>query len=65
MQQLLNLWNTLDARRRMIVILASVAMFAAVLGLARMASAPAMSLLYSGLESGAAGEVVAALAAAL
>ncbi|MEL6647305.1 MAG: flagellar basal-body MS-ring/collar protein FliF [Pseudomonadota bacterium] len=61
MQQLLNLWNTLDARRRMIVILASVAMFAAVLGLARMASAPSMSLLYSGLESGAAGEVVAAL----
>ena len=61
MQQLLNLWNTLDARRRMIVILASVAMFAAVRGLARMASAPAMSLLYSGLESGAAGEVVAAL----
>ncbi|MEM7596259.1 MAG: flagellar basal-body MS-ring/collar protein FliF [Pseudomonadota bacterium] len=61
MQQLLNLWNALDTRRRMIVILASVAMFAAVLGLARMASAPSMSLLYSGLESGAAGEVVTAL----
>ena len=61
LQQLLNLWNALDTRRRMIVILASVAMFAAVLGLARMASAPSMSLLYSGLESGAAGEVVTAL----
>ena len=61
MQQLLNLWNALDARRRIIVILASVAMFAAVLSIARMASTPSMSLLYSGLESGAAGEVVAAL----
>ena len=61
LQQLLNLWNALDARRRIIVVLASVAMFAAVLGLARMASAPSMSLLYSGLESGAAGDVVAAL----
>ncbi|MEO0751019.1 MAG: flagellar basal-body MS-ring/collar protein FliF [Pseudomonadota bacterium] len=61
MQQLINLWNALDARRRIIVVLASVAMFAAVFGLARVASAPSMSLLYSGLESGAAGEVVTAL----
>lgn len=61
LQQLLNLWNALDARRRIIVIAASVGMFAAVLGLARMASAPSMALLYSGLESGAAGDVVAAL----
>ena len=61
MQQLLNLWNALDARRRIIIILASAAMFAAVLSIARMASTPSMSLLYSGLESGAAGDVVAAL----
>ncbi len=61
MQQIINLWNALDARRRIIVILASAAMFAAVLGLARIVAAPSMSLLYSGLESGAAGEVVAAL----
>ncbi len=59
--QLLNLWNALDARRRIIVVLASLAMFAAVLGLARMTSQPSMSLLYSGLESSAAGDVVAAL----
>ncbi|MEM6566517.1 MAG: flagellar basal-body MS-ring/collar protein FliF [Pseudomonadota bacterium] len=61
MQQLLNLWNALDARRRIIVIVASIAIFATVLSIARMASTPSMSLLYSGLESGAAGEVVAAL----
>ncbi|MEO0371176.1 MAG: flagellar basal-body MS-ring/collar protein FliF [Pseudomonadota bacterium] len=61
--QLLNLWNALDVRRRIIVILASLAMFAAVLGLARITSQPSMSLLYSGLESSAAGDVVAALEA--
>lgn len=36
-------------------------MFAAVLGLARMASQPSLSLLYSGLENGQAGEIVRAL----
>ena len=36
-------------------------MFAAVLGLSRMASQPTMSLLYAGLDPAAAGEVVAAL----
>jgi flagellar M-ring protein FliF len=60
-QQVVSLWNKLDARKRVIVGLASAIMFASVLGLARMASTPSMSLLYSGLESGAAGEVVAAL----
>lgn len=61
MQQLINVWTGLDARRRVIVALATVAMFAAVLSLARMASAPSLSLLYAGLESGPAGEVVSAL----
>ena len=61
MQQLATLWNALDTRRRTIVVLATMAMFAAVLLLARMASAPSMALLYSGLENGAAGDVVAAL----
>ena len=58
---MINVWTALDARRRVIVILATVAMFAAVLSLARMASAPSMTLLYAGLESGSAGEVVSAL----
>lgn len=51
----------MEPRRRIIMILATVAMFAAVLGLARMASQPSMSLLYSGLENGQAGEIVRAL----
>lgn len=63
MQQLGTLWRSLNAQRRMIVIVATVAMFAAVLSLARMASQPSMTLLYAGLESGPAGEVVTALEA--
>lgn len=61
MQQLINVWTSLDARRRVVVTIATVAMFAAVLTLARMASAPSLSLLYAGLESGPAGDVVSAL----
>ena len=48
-------------RRRVTAILAAMAMFAAVLGLANLASKPSLSLLYSGLESGQAGEIVRAL----
>ncbi len=61
MQQILNSWNALETRRKVIVILATVAMVAAVAGLARMAAKPSLTLLYSGLENGAAGEVVRAL----
>ena len=61
MQQIQNVWLSLDARRRVIVVLATVAVFAAILGMSRMAARPSLSLLYSGLESGAAGEVVQAL----
>ncbi|PTE22941.1 flagellar M-ring protein FliF [Cereibacter changlensis JA139] len=61
MQNLLSLWNAMDARRRVIVLGATLAMFLAVLGLSRMASAPSMALLYAGLDSAAAGEVVTAL----
>lgn len=61
MQQIVTLWDSLDMRRRVIVGVATLAMFLAVLALARMASAPNMSLLYAGLDAGAAGEVVDAL----
>lgn len=61
MQQIVTLWHSLDMRRRVIVGVATLAMFWAVLALARMASEPQLSLLYAGLEGGAAGEVVAAL----
>ncbi|GFE49576.1 flagellar M-ring protein [Roseobacter cerasinus] len=61
MQQLLNAWTGLDLRRQIIVIVATVAMFVGILAMSRMASAPSMTLLYAGLENGAAGEVVRAL----
>ncbi len=61
MQNLLSLWSAMDARRRLVVVGATVAMFAAILAMSRMAGAPSMSLLYAGLDSSAAGEVVAAL----
>jgi len=61
LQQLLSVWSALEPRRRVIVVLATLAMFAAVLTLSRMAASPGMSLLYAGLESSAAGEVVAKL----
>ena len=61
MQQFLALWTAFDGRRRAIVIGATVAVFAVVIALARMASQPGMALLYAGLESAAAGEVIQAL----
>jgi flagellar M-ring protein FliF len=61
LQQIITNWATLDARRRITVIAATLAMFAAVLTLSRMASSPSLTLLYSGLESSAAGDVVTAL----
>lgn len=61
MQQILNIWTGLESRKKLIAILATAAMFAAILTLARMAATPSLTLLYSGLENGAAGEVVRAM----
>ncbi|MGH1453208.1 MAG: flagellar basal-body MS-ring/collar protein FliF [Paracoccaceae bacterium] len=61
MQQILNVWNTLEPRKRILVVLATIAMFATVLTMSRMASQPSLTLLYAGLESSAAGDVVSAL----
>lgn len=61
MQQLLNVWMGLELRRKIIVVTATVAMFLAVLTMSRMATAPTMTLLYAGLESGAAGDIVRSL----
>jgi flagellar M-ring protein FliF len=61
LQNVIAIWTSLDLRRRVIVVGATVAMFAAVLALSRMAGQPEMGLLYAGLEPAAAGEVVAAL----
>ncbi|PVA09660.1 flagellar M-ring protein FliF [Pelagivirga sediminicola] len=61
MQNIATLWTTLDPRKRIVIALAVIAMFAAVIGLTRMAATPSLTLLYAGLESGPAGEVVRAL----
>jgi flagellar M-ring protein FliF len=61
LQNLMALWSAMTLRRRMILVGATVAMFLAVLGLARFSSTPGMSLLYAGLDAKAAGEVIAAL----
>ena len=61
MDNLKSAWTTLDTRRRVIAIVASIAVFGAVLLLARGTSKSELVLLYSGLEPQAAGEVIAAL----
>lgn len=54
-------WGGLDLRRRLILVAATVGVFLAILGLARVANTPSMALLYAGLDGAAAGEVVNAL----
>lgn len=61
MQNLMQIWQGLDMRKRFIVAGATLAVFLSILMLSRMASAPNMTLLYAGLSPAAAGEVVAAL----
>ncbi len=61
MPQLFSVWTALSPQRKAIVVLATVAMFAAVLAVTRLATVPSMGLLYGGLESGPAGEVVRVL----
>jgi flagellar M-ring protein FliF len=60
-QQYLNVWMKLGIKRQIIVIAATGAMFFAILAMARMTTAPSMTLLYAGLESSAAGDVVRSL----
>ncbi|MEO1493833.1 MAG: flagellar basal-body MS-ring/collar protein FliF [Pseudomonadota bacterium] len=61
MSQLIDTWQTLDLRRRVILVGAVVLTLVAVLSLAQMATRPGMALLYSGLDPATAGEVVGAL----
>ncbi|MFN3824030.1 MAG: flagellar basal-body MS-ring/collar protein FliF [Pseudorhodobacter sp.] len=61
MQNLVTLWSGLSNRHRTIVAGATFGVFLAVLGLSRMAATPTMTLLYSGLDAAAAGQVVQAL----
>lgn len=59
--QILNAWTNLNLRRQIVVGAATFAMFIAILAMSRMVTAPNMTLLYAGLESSSAGDVVRAL----
>lgn len=61
MTQIMTVWNGLSLQKKLIAAVATLGMFATVLMLGRMATAPSMSLLYAGLESGSAGEIVRVL----
>lgn len=63
MQQMLSAWGALDIRKRVLVMAVGAVMAAGLLTLARIAMAPNLALLYSGLEDAAAGEVIQALEA--
>ena len=63
MQQLSVLWMTMDAQRKAMLVGGLAALAVVVVILARIATTPGMTLLYSGLDASAAGEVVAALEA--
>jgi flagellar M-ring protein FliF len=61
LQNVVAIWTSLDLRRRVIIVSATVAMFASILTLSRLVGQPELGLLYAGLEPSSAGEVVAAL----
>ncbi|MEM6826084.1 MAG: flagellar M-ring protein FliF, partial [Pseudomonadota bacterium] len=61
MTKLVTMFLALEPARRIVVLLATVAAFAAVLTLARLVNSPNMALLYSGLDPAAAGEVIQSL----
>lgn len=60
-QNLLSFWTNLGVRKQLTALVSALAMFLAVLAIARIASAPAYSLLYAGLDPAASGEVIRAL----
>ncbi|MCJ8334984.1 MAG: flagellar M-ring protein FliF [Epibacterium sp.] len=61
MQQILNVWAGLDTRKRLMAIGATIAVIVTVFAMSQVAQKPTMQLLYAGLESSSAGDVVAAL----
>jgi flagellar M-ring protein FliF len=61
--KLLELWNDMDGRRRGLLIGGIAALGIVLLILTRIASQPSYTLLYSGLDAAAAGEVVEAISA--
>ncbi|MEJ6390143.1 flagellar basal-body MS-ring/collar protein FliF [Gymnodinialimonas ulvae] len=63
MNKLLELWNDMDGRRRGLLIGGIAALGIVLLILTRIASQPSYTLLYSGLDAAAAGDVVEAISA--
>jgi flagellar M-ring protein FliF len=61
MQQIRNVWTGLEKRKQAMVVAAVAAMLLSIFLISRMAASPTMTLLYAGLENGAAGDVVKAL----
>lgn len=61
MQNLFQIWQGLDNRKRLVVFGATLAVFLTIIGMSRLAGNPSLSLLYAGLDSATAGEVIAAL----
>jgi len=61
LRSLSSVWLALDNQKRLVVILTTVAVFVAVLMLARGAGSKDMGLLFGGLEARAAGDVITAL----
>ncbi len=61
MQQIRNVWASLDTRKQIMVVAAIMAMLVSVLTLSRMVNSPTLTLLYAGLEEQTAGETVRAL----
>ncbi|KIC18471.1 MULTISPECIES: flagellar basal-body MS-ring/collar protein FliF [unclassified Leisingera] len=61
MQQIKNVWAEMDMRKRLIAVGATVIMILSVIAMSHVASKPTMTLLYAGLESGSAGDVVRSL----
>ena len=59
--QLLTLWDSMEPRKRVIAVLASIALIAAVIGLMRAVNQPSYALLYAGLDPSTSGEIVTAL----
>ena len=61
MNNLVSLWSGLTLAKRGVLVVATLGVFMAVLGLARMGQSQGQSLLYAGLEQRAAGDVITAL----
>ena len=60
-QQLFTAWSGLDTRKKITALVAVAALVVTVVAMTRIANRPSMTLLYAGLENGAAGDVVRAL----